>query len=70
MNEEEKRILDAYNRLSRKNQLIALAVITGKAEMEENARRIARGLTAPGPMYADRNPAPVGAALAAEALNG
>jgi hypothetical protein len=71
MNEEEKRLLEGYGRLSRKNQLLYLAVITGQTEMEEHARSVIReALAKLDPMYADRNPAPMGAALAEEALNG
>jgi hypothetical protein len=47
MDEEEKRLLDSYSRLSRSNQLIALAQIIAGAEMEENARRIGQGTTKP-----------------------
>ena len=43
MNEEEKRLLDCYNRLSRYSQRIALAQIVFAAETEENARKLAQG---------------------------
>jgi hypothetical protein len=65
MGEEEKRLLDCFERLRPSNKLLFLAQITFAAEMEEHARRIARGLADSGPLYADRNPAPVG-----EAVNG
>jgi hypothetical protein len=65
MNEEEKRLLDCFERLRPSNKLLFLAQITFAVEMEENARRIAQGLAAPGPLYANRNPAPMG-----EAVNG
>jgi hypothetical protein len=65
MNEEEKRLLEGYQKLSRRSQLLALAVIMGGAEMEENARKIAQGKAASGPRYASREPVPMG-----EAVNG
>jgi hypothetical protein len=64
MNEEEKRLLDGFSRLSQYNKHIALAQITYAAEFEEIARRIARGgrdrLNRP--EYANRDPAPMGEA--------
>jgi hypothetical protein len=65
MDEEEKKLLESYNRLSRKSRLLALAQIIGQAEMEEIAREIARGKAVLDPFYADRNPVPIG-----EAVNG
>jgi hypothetical protein len=61
MNEEEKRLLEGYKRLSRRSQLLALAQITYGAEMEENARRIAQIRAIPDPLYVDREPIPMGA---------
>jgi hypothetical protein len=46
--EEEKRLLDGYRRLSPRNRHVALAQIMAGAEMEENARRIVQeGLVGP-----------------------
>jgi hypothetical protein len=48
MNEdEEKRLLEGYRRLSPRNRHIALAQIMAGADMEENARRIARNAATP-----------------------
>jgi hypothetical protein len=41
MDEEEKRLLDGYKRLSPRSRYIALAQIIAGVEMEENARRMA-----------------------------
>ena len=46
--EEEKKLLEGYRKLSPRNRHIALAQIMAGAEMEENARRIVRdGLVGP-----------------------
>jgi hypothetical protein len=42
MDEEEKKLLEGFNRLCPSNRHIALAQIIAAAEMEENARKIAR----------------------------
>jgi FixJ family two-component response regulator len=50
MNEdEEKRLLEGYQRLSPRNRHIALAQIIAGAEMEEIARKIAQGQISHGP---------------------
>jgi hypothetical protein len=40
--EEEKKLLEGYRKLSPRSRYIALAQIIAGAEMEENARRLAR----------------------------
>jgi hypothetical protein len=60
MNEEERKLVECYEKLRSSNKLLFMGILTAAREMEENARRIARGLDDPGPLYADRQPALVG----------
>ena len=65
---DEKRLLEGFRRLSKRSQFLVVAQVIAGAEMEENARKIALGgLAAVGPLHSNRNPAPVGAAMAKEA---
>ena len=66
MDEEEKRLLEAYGRLSRYAQHVALAQIIFAAEAENNARKIAGAKvkkasrrTAKGPMVRDQSDTPL-----------
>jgi hypothetical protein len=70
MNEEEKQALELFRKMQPKTRYKIMAQMIFATEIEKNARQIALGLAGPGPLYADRNPAPMSAALAAEALNG
>ena len=65
MNEEEKKLVESYEKLRPSNKLLFMGLVTAALEMEENARNIALVRARPGPEYA----APMGsAALATEAL--
>ena len=67
--DEEKKLVEGYKKLSLRSQTIVLAQVIACAEMEENARRIALGgLAAADPLYADRRPSPMGAAIPGEAI--
>jgi hypothetical protein len=70
MNEEEKQAIELFRKMRPKTRHVIIAQMIFAAEIEKNTQQIAQGLADPGPLYADRNPAPMGAALAAEALNG
>lgn len=45
--EEEKKLLEGYRKLSPRNRYAALAQIIAGAEMEENARKIGRETAGP-----------------------
>ena len=59
-NEEEKRLLEGYRKLSPRSRYIALAQIVAGAEMEENARKLGREAAGPdAPMFNGAGAVPV-----------
>jgi hypothetical protein len=65
--EQEKELIDLFRKMDRETRDLFLSHGRIALVAEESARKAILNRS---PAYTDRNPAPMGAALAAEALNG
>jgi hypothetical protein len=65
--EQEKELVDLFRKMDRETKDLFLSHGRIALVAEESVKK---ALLNRSPAYADRNPAPMGAALAAEALNG
>jgi hypothetical protein len=71
MEDDKKKLLETYRKLDPENRANVLShALFAYTAQENTKKRLLRLLNGGDPLYADRNPAPMGAALAAEALNG